>query len=321
MDTAGAPLPYLLELYLRIVAFVLGASVGSFLNVVIARLPEGLSIVRPGSRCPRCLTPIAWYDNVPLLSWLALRAKCRKCGLPISARYPMVELITALLFLGVLQKMLSHPDGEGVTLNAAWLSTTALLFAFVALLIAGTYIDLDHWIIPWELTIPGIILGLISGFVGLHLNWFDSVIGALSGFGIFAMIGFLGRLIFKKEALGEGDWWLLAMIGAFLGWQSLLPVILLASLQGSVVGILLIVLGRNEKGEPAPEKDEAPATEPAAPAEKVEGAATEDDEDDWVPPANAVPFGPFLALAALEQLFVGDWLRMIYDNLIQRMVS
>lgn len=319
MDTASEPLPHLLDLYLQLISFLAGASVGSFLNVVIARIPEGLSIVRPGSRCPRCLTPIAWYDNLPIVSWIVLRARCRKCQLPISIRYPTVELITGLLALAVYR-------ANGPTPIAG------LLFIFVALLIASTYIDLDHWIIPWELTIPGIILGLISGFVNPHLTWVDSVIGAVSGFGVFALIGLIGRLIFKKEALGEGDWWLLAMIGAFLGWQSLLPVILLASLQGSVVGIALILIGRNETGE-RPEEKKAASPEPAAPA-KLElvpaappaGGETadkkgEDEEDDWVPPANAVPFGPFLSLAALEQLFVGDWLRQIYDGLIQRMLS
>lgn len=307
-----------MQLFYEVVAFLVGLNIGSFLNVVIARVPEGLSIVAPGSRCPRCLSPIRWYDNVPLVSWVLLRAKCRKCGLPISARYPTVELLTAFLALAVARE---HPPGP-------W---AGALFVFVCLLVAITYIDLDHWIIPHVLTWPGIVVGLCAGVWAPDRGVLDGVWGALAGFGVFALIGFVGAKVFKKEALGQGDWWLLAMIGAFLGWKALLPVVLLASLQGTVVGVLLIVAGRGQTGEPAPAAGEAtappagPAPEPAgetAPLPEV--AATgreEEEEEDWVPPKNAVPFGPFLALAALEQLFVGDWLRAIYERVLERLIA
>ncbi len=299
-----------MQLYYEVVAFIVGLNVGSFLNVVIARVPEGQSIVAPRSRCPKCGAAIAWYDNIPLLSWLALRAKCRGCGQPISARYPMVELLTGLLALAIARE---QPFGP-------W---AVALFAFACLLVAITYIDLDHWIIPHALTWPGILLGLAAGRWAPDRTLLDGLYGALGGFAVFALIGFVGAKVFKKEALGQGDWWLLAMIGAFLGWQALLPVILLASLQGTVVGLLLIVLGRSETGE-KPAQVEGALPQDGTPPEGTGAApvdADEDEDEEWVPPKNAVPFGPFLALAALEQLFVGDWLRTVYEHALSRLIA
>jgi len=328
-------------------ALVLGLIIGSFLNVIIARLPEGQSIVRPRSRCPRCATPIRAVDNIPVVSWILLRGRCRSCALPISARYPIVELLVGLLFFAIARHWGLEPRSLGYAV-------------FVSLLVAVTYIDLDHWIIPHALTWPGIVLGLGVSFANPDLTPFDAVVGAAAGFAVFALVAFVGSRVFRKEALGQGDWWLLAMIGAFLGWKALLPVILLASLQGTVVGLLLIVLGRAETGRhpgetappvppvpsgaaatagvsatspdpsaaaPAPEPIPAEgrpaaapdATTPASAAAPPTAAPAGDDEDeDWVPPANAVPFGPFLALAALEQLFVGEWLASLYEGLVRR---
>lgn len=312
-----------MDSFYELLAFLVGLIVGSFLNVVIARVPEGLSIVQPRSRCPGCKQPIAWYDNVPILSWVVLGARCRHCRLPIPVRYPAVELMTALLALAIARE---YPPGP-------W---AVALFVFVGLLVAATYIDLDHWIIPHVLTWPGIVIGLVAGRWAPGREWADALWGALGGFGIFALVGVVGSRVFKKEALGQGDWWFLAMIGAFLGWKALLPVILLASLQGAVVGILLIVLGRGEPGEDGG-AETAPPTEPAdlaPPSADVPASPAEDrtppsdaaaegtgdaDEDDWVPPKNAVPFGPFLALAALEQLFLGDLLMGWYEMIMLRL--
>lgn len=298
--------------------FLAGLSIGSFLNVVIARVPEGLSIVRPASRCPRCEKPIAWYDNIPLLGWLLLRGRCRSCGLGISLRYPIVELLTGLLALALARR---YGFDERVL----------LYFVFIALLIAISYIDLDHWIIPHVLSWPGIIFALITATWNPDLTFSDALIGFVAGFGVFALIGVIGTLLFKKEALGQGDWWLLGMIGAFLGWQALLPVILLASLQGTVVGLTLIVLGKSETGEAEEQsaegelaaETEGKAASPAVLAsgkpegKQAKGEAVEEaleDEDDWVPPAHAIPFGPFLALAGLQVLFFGDWLWDAYQR-------
>jgi leader peptidase (prepilin peptidase)/N-methyltransferase len=311
-----------METYYRVAAFLVGLTVGSFLNVVIARLPEGESVVRPRSRCPQCRAPIAAWDNIPVLSWLILRGRCRHCKTPISPRYPTVELLVGFLALAVYSDHGRH-------------LVSLFLFAFVCLLVAITYIDLDKWTIPLELTVTGIVLGVVNAIVNpAFVSWRDSLIGGVAGFGAFALLALIASYVFKKEALGEGDWWLLAMIGTFLGWQALLPVVLLASLQGSVVGLLLIALGRAEKGRtsPAPAavtvgaSPGAPATgssevESAAPSEQKDSKAPADDEDDWVPPPNSVPFGPFLSLGALEQLFLGDWLRLKYDEILHRLIS
>jgi leader peptidase (prepilin peptidase)/N-methyltransferase len=300
MADSVASLEHTVDVLRQVTSFVVGLCIGSFLNVVIARMPENLSIVSPRSRCPKCGAGIAWYDNLPLVSWLLLMGKCRNCKNPISIRYPTVELLVGLLFLAVYRLY-----GFNIL--------TLFYWAFVAILVVIAYIDLDTWEIYLEIVVPGAILGIVQSFFNPKVTWFDSSVGAVAGFGIFALVAVLGRIAFKKEALGQGDWWLLGMIGAFLGWRALLPVILLASLQGSVIGILLIVLGR---GEPGPR--EAPQSEPAPPVDAAKEG--EDEEDDWVPPKNAVPFGPFLVLGALEQLFIGDALKAFYDTLILRLM-
>lgn len=250
----------------------LGAVVGSFLNVLIARVPAGESVVHPRSRCPRCLRPIAWYDNLPVLSWLVLRGRCRGCREPISPRYPAVELLGA---------------------GAAYLAWTrhglsagaAAELVMVALLLALAFIDLATWLLPHALTWPLLGAGLVASALGVSAapSLARSAAGAAVGFGAFALVAFAGKVIARKEAMGMGDVWLLAGIGAWLGLAALLPVVLLASIQGSVVGVLLILVGKAQRG-------------PAA------GAPV--DADGWVPPRNAVPFGPFLALGALEWLYL-----------------
>lgn len=281
---------------------VLGATVGSFLNVVIARVPAGLSVARPRSRCPRCETPIAWYDNVPVISWVLLRAKCRACGLPISARYPAVELLGAAAALAAWWR-----QGFGPRALAE--------FVFVALLLALAAIDLDTWLLPHALTRPLIALGLVAAAAGLApaTGWRSSFLGAALGFGAFWLVARIGERMAGREALGEGDIWLLCGLGAWLGAPALLPVVLLASLQGVVVGVALIALGKAQPGpEPRPPVEAPPpseaAPEPAgqaAPDAPAPANEEEEDEEDWVPPRNAVPFGPFLALGALEWLYLG----------------
>jgi len=253
---------------------VVGAVVGSFLNVVIARVPEGESVVRPRSRCPACRAAIAWYDNLPVVSWLLLRARCRACGVRISPRYPLVELLGAA---------------------AAWLAwyrhglsaAAAVELAFVAILLALAAIDLDRWELPHELTRPLVVLGLAGSGLSLTAapGFRSSALGAAAGFGAFWLVMQLGKVLAKREAMGVGDVWLLAGLGAYLGAAALLPVVLLASVQGSVVGVALAVLG---KGQPGP----------------AAGAPPPATDADWVPPRNAVPFGPFLVAGALEWLYL-----------------
>jgi leader peptidase (prepilin peptidase)/N-methyltransferase len=267
--------------------FAVGACVGSFLNVVIARVPKGRSVVNPPSSCPRCGNRIAWYDNVPLVSWILLRAKCRRCGLPISARYPLVELLTAVVIVAVWLRY----GLDWATLGYA---------VFAAALIALAWIDLDTWLLPHQITWPLLAVGLVSPLWNGALGWLEALIGGAAGFAVLAAIALFGEKVLKRETMGWGDVWLLAGIGAWLGWPALLPVLMLASVQGALGGILLLVLHKR----------------PAAPAETRPPEVPASD-DDWTPPAHAVPFGPFLALGALEFLLLGDFLVGAWTRLVQ----
>lgn len=313
--------------------FVFGLVFGSFLNVVIARLPQGESIVRPRSRCPRCGHSLAWYDNVPVFSWLVLRGRCRSCAQPISVRYPLIELLTGLLFLGCQRRF-------------GWTPELVAALVFVLVLVPLSFIDLEHWILPRELTWPGIAAGVVLSLPMGLTRVRDSVLGALTGFFVFWAMEWLGEKIFKKEALGAGDKDLLALIGAFLTWKPLLGVIFLSSLQGAVVGsVMLLLHGRAgpapvppsepepeavppsepapvapEGGEPAPALLQPTPVEAGAQPEPVEseavardgeGEGDEEEEDDWVPGPTNIPFGPWLSVAALEVMLLGPWLAAI----------
>jgi len=269
-------------------AFAVGAAVGSFLNVVIARLPAGESVVHPRSRCPGCRTPIAWYDNLPVLSWILLRGRCRKCRNRISFRYPLVEILGGAAAL--------------VAVSRHGLSLAALAeFAFAATLLALSFIDLDTWLLPHVITVPLLAAGLALSALSLTAapSLLSSAGGAAAGWLAFAAVSVIGEKVMKKEALGFGDVWLLGGLGAWLGLGGLLPVVLLASIQGTVVGLALIVMGRGQPGPAEPAL--AKAAEDAAPPAL-------DPDADWVPPRNAVPFGPFLAAGALEWLWLQGWL-------------
>jgi len=175
--------------------FVLGLCVGSFLNVVIARVPQGRSVVRPGSACPRCGKPIAWFDNIPLLSYAVLRARCRHCGEPISLRYPLVELVTGLLFVLAAWEL-----GSGLNLVAG--------LTLIAGLIAITAIDLDCQLIPDVISLPGIVLGFILSAIAGRPGWLESLIGILVGGGLFFVI-----IVASRGGMGGGDMKLGAMLG------------------------------------------------------------------------------------------------------------
>ncbi|HZR08459.1 MAG TPA: prepilin peptidase [Myxococcales bacterium] len=270
--------------------FAAGAVVGSFLNVVIARVPKGESIVSPGSRCPRCGNPIAWFDNVPIFSWLLLRARCRRCGLSISPRYPMVELLTGVLAVAIFRQQ-----------GATWAALG--YFAFAATLVALSYIDLDTWLLPHQITWPLLVAGALSPIWNPVLSFLEAGIGAVAGFAAFAAVALFGEKVLKRETMGWGDVWLLAGIGAWLGWPALLPVVLLSAVQGAVVGSLLLAV-RRDRGA-------APPAEPAPVS----------PDDDWVPPKHAVPYGPFLALGALEYLFFGERLVSGWNGLMFRLLS
>ncbi|MCX8027566.1 MAG: prepilin peptidase [Thermodesulfovibrionales bacterium] len=244
---------------------ILGLVVGSFLNVCIYRLPRGMGIITPPSSCPHCASRIKPYDNIPLVSYIILGGKCRYCKGNISIRYPLVELSNAILYLLCYQTF-----GFGLYLP--------IIFAFVSSMIVITFIDLEFQIIPDVITLPGIIIGLISAslifpdpFDKLHNTGFlNSIIGILGGGGFFLLVAIISR-----GGMGGGDIKMIAMVGAFLGYKGVLLTILFGSLIGSLVGIgLMIFKGKDRKTK--------------------------------------VPFGPFLALGCLLTLFYGDKIMHLY---------
>lgn len=231
-----------MSLFLAIAAFALGAIVGSFLNVVIHRYPRGQSIVMPPSHCPHCSANIRPYDNVPILSWLWLRGRCRACREPIAARYPLVELANALLYLAVFQRT-----------GATW--GFLVIAALVSMLLALIYIDLEFQILPDVIDLPGIAIGLGIGAANmgalypdllLSATLFESVTGAIAGGGILLAIGLAYKLIRKVEGMGLGDVKMMAMLGAIFGWEPLVPLLVLASVGGALTGI--VVAAKSEEG-------------------------------------------------------------------------
>lgn len=249
-----------------IIFFIYGLLVGSFLNVCIYRIPEGLSIVRPSSFCPSCGKPVKFYDNIPVLGYIFLGGKCRSCKAGISLRYPIVEFLNAALYLILLSRF-----GTG--------SLPALIVycALLSSLVVITFIDIDYQIIPDVISVTGIPLGLLFGAILLPdpflrtelLGFKTSFIGFLSGGVGFYMIAVLGKLVFRKDAMGGGDIKLMGMLGAFLGWKGVILTTFLGSLFGAVIGIALIVWKGREWGA-------------------------------------QIPFGPYLALGAVVSLFWGQ---------------
>jgi leader peptidase (prepilin peptidase)/N-methyltransferase len=207
-----------------------GAIVGSFLNVCIHRLPLGASIVWPSSACPHCKRELAWYENIPVASYLVLRARCLTCKAPISARYPFVETLTCAMFVGAWWYY-----GLGPLLASRLVFGCALIVLFA--------IDLEHHLLPNVITLPGIVVGFAFSLV-TEPGWIASLIGVLAGGGVLYLIAVVYLWVRHEEGLGMGDPKMLAMIGAFLGWKLTLLTLMLASLTGSAVGVGLIVAGR-----------------------------------------------------------------------------
>lgn len=234
--------------------FIVGAALGSFLNVVILRLPsEEGSLLFPPSHCPACQGRIRWYDNIPIISFILLRRKCRLCGAPISWQYPLVETTMALLTVGLYVKF--H-------LSLAF----AIFLLFAGALLVIIVIDSQHMIIPDVISLPGIGIGFLCSFANPLVTWQESGLGLLFGGGVLYAVASAYFLLAKRDGMGGGDIKLLAMIGAFLGWQSLFFVIFVSSLAGAVVGIGAMI--KQGKGG-----------------------------------QSMIPFGPFLAGTALVYLF------------------
>ncbi|MFW2368288.1 MAG: prepilin peptidase [Desulforhopalus sp.] len=246
-----------IEPVLLYIAALFGAIVGSFLNVVILRLPDQQqSIVFPASHCPVCETSLHWYENIPILSYLLLRGKCGHCSTSISLQYPLVELMMGLLSAALVYRF-------GLTLS------TVCYFFFCAALVVIIFIDIHHQIIPDVISLPGILIGFFCSFLISSVTWQSSLIGLFVGGGVLYAIALIYFMLRKIDGMGGGDIKLLAMIGAWLGWQSLPFVIFASSLTGSVAGIIAMFYQRK-------------------------GGRTR------------IPFGPFLSLAAMTYIFFSE---------------
>ena len=293
-----------LDLYFMIMSFCFGAVVGSFCNVCICRWPAGESVVKPRSRCPKCKKEIAWYDNIPIFSWIILGAKCRNCSLPIRWRYPAVEALTGVLFLLVYLRF-------GMTV------ASPIYMIIAASMVVVTFQDLDDWTIPNEITLPGIPLGFALAVAAFFLgeNWglrvndpLDALFGILLGAGILYRLALITVWVLKKPGMGFGDVKLLAMLGAFIGWKGVLGTIMFASFLGSGIGIATILYYRI-RGVTAP-----------APPDDENGNADEEGEGEepGTLQGNYLPFGPFLALGGLVFLFYGPEIIEAYMTMMGR---
>lgn len=218
----------------RIYAFALGAIVGSYLNVVIHRVPRGVSTFRPRSQCGACGAGIAWYDNIPIFSYLVLRGRCRRCGAGYSLRYPATEALTALLFTAVFTKF-------GFT------GTTPIAWLFVSILVSLALIDYEHLLLPDRITLPGLFLGLGASFASDLTGPFSAGLGALFGALLLLLLIALYYLMRGELGMGLGDPKMLAMIGAFLGLGKTVTTVFLASLAGTLVSVLLILARRADR--------------------------------------------------------------------------
>lgn len=270
--------------YISFLVFCFGACMGSFLNVCIYRIPLEQSVIKPRSHCPHCKKEIAWYDNLPLFSYFILKAKCRHCGESISSRYVIVEAMTAALFLLVWLKLPILMMPPPFALTPVFAPAIIPVFWLVVFGLAlGTFVDLEHMIIPDRVSLGGIVLGLVfSSLVpALHAQpdgyggFLSAFLGAAVGVGILWFVAVLGKLIFRKDAMGMGDVKLMGAIGAFLGWPSVLFTLLVSSFLGAGVGLTLVATGKKEM-------------------------------------QSRIPYGPYIALAALIWLLWGPSIWNVY---------
>lgn len=252
-------------------AAILGLLIGSFLNVVILRMPIMLmhptptfNLMIPRSHCPNCAYIIGFLENIPIVSYLFLKGRCKQCALPIPIRYPLIELLTALVSTATIYHFELTLAG-GFSLILVWS------------LIALSIIDLDHQILPDDITLPMVWVGLLANIFSVFTSLESAVLGAIGGYLSLWTIYWIFKLLTHKEGMGYGDFKLLALLGAWLGWQALPLIILCASLMGSVMGLMLIGLKKHTRSTP-------------------------------------MPFGPYLALAGVIALFWGPGLTIFYLN-------
>jgi leader peptidase (prepilin peptidase)/N-methyltransferase len=295
--------------FVSLVAFVFGACWGSFFNVAIYRWPLGMSVVSPPSTCPTCNTRIKPWHNVPIVGYLALRGRTACCGQSLSVRYPVVEMLGGVLCIAVTQEVFTRL-GESAELGVACLHALCW-YAFAGGLLIATFVDLEHMEIPDEVSLPGTALGLLTAHARIPPGAADAALGAGAGFLSIQVLFVWGyERLTGRRGMGEGDSKLLMMIGAFLGWEGAVFALVAGAMQGLVIAIIALLSGwgRSINEEPA-----GPATEPALAyvhiSDPVPSDELEDGDDD--PPPSwlghlKLPFGPFLALGALEHFFFGD---------------
>ena len=252
-----------MQYYYLTLVLVAGLAIGSFLNVLIYRLPRNLQFAKGRSVCPDCGNTIKWYHNIPLLSYVALRGRCAYCEKKIPIRYPLVELLNALGYL-----YFYYSYGWSVDLGIYLFLTSALIVIF--------FIDLDHQIIPDKITLPGMVLGLLVSLAPGGLSLLQAIIGLVVGGGALYLIAIFGDWLFKKESMGGGDVKMAAMLGAFLGWQKVLLVFLGSAVIGLVISLILMGFSARLRQQ------------------------------------RVVPFGPFIALAAVIAIVWGDKLISFY---------
>ncbi|MEJ6480500.1 prepilin peptidase [Nostoc punctiforme UO1] len=281
-----------------VMVFALGASIGSFLNVIVYRLPAGLSILWPPSRCPKCLNQLKAYDNVPVFGWISLRGRCRYCKTKISVRYPVVEGVTGIIFLLIF-----------LVFQVSIL--TIGYWAFCSWLLALSLIDLDTMTLPNPLTQSGLVAGILFQMVVGYLSEGSSaalvnhlmmaIVGAVLGLWLFDAIALLGSIAFGKTAMGAGDAKLAAMMGAWLGWKYLLLATFIACALGALIGsgVIMhkrILLGRSK-------------------LRAASGREAANEETSTHRLGQKMPFGPFLALGSLITLFSGEAILSTYLRL------
>lgn len=269
----------------KIFSFLIGTFIGSFLNVCIYRIPYRKSILYPDSRCSLCLSPLRWYHNLPVIGYFILRGRCAFCYQPFSIRYAVVEFLMGLISLSIF---VNTPD----------FYSYFVYIIFMGAIVVLSFIDIDHWLLPDRITIPigilGILLSLFNPVMpnGNFIDIKSASIGAFAGLSIMYLLGFIATKILNKEALGGGDIKFMAMIGAFLGWKSFIPVLLMAALQGSIFGLLQIIYSKIHKSEIVLNNNGI-------------YSVFKDKSDMFTPTSHHIPFGPFLGLAAYEYLIWG----------------
>jgi len=278
--------------------FGVGACIGSFLNVVIARLPNDESVVRPRSRCPTCKNPIAWYDNIPLLSFLLLRARCRHCGARIALRYFVVEFLMGAL-------------SAALWLRFGWSWEMLLWLPMFAALLAIAYLDIDEWWVPDRIVFPAMLwVG-----AGSFLPGGVSPIDALWGLGpalLAVSVAWVFQKLTGKEGLGFGDVKLLAVLGLATGLMGGLGILVLAALQATVIGVVVLLTGGHQSHKADGHR---------------EGQATEnpnddgEEEEEWIPPPRAIPFGPFLVLATFEVVLLPSLFGDLHLRFVQMIME